>query len=219
MPRTTPAAVLPIVMIALTLLAVPAGATIQTYSNRTLWEAATSGVFTIDFNGYAAASLPYCSDYTTGGLKINDVSFTGTGSAGLWAYNPAGGMGSWGSGDFLWGGYFPGYILATLPGTGSTAVGFDVMSYTAGKSVLVTLSSGDSYTVPTYSSPTRAFSGFVSSTPIEWVRFSTSSGYTELDNFSSSSLPVEETPEAQTIFLAGTGLLTLWFARRMRRAC
>jgi len=47
------------------------------------------------------------------------------------------------------GGYSPGYLLVTLPGSGSTAVSFNLMSYTAGKNVLVTLANGEFFSVPT----------------------------------------------------------------------
>jgi hypothetical protein len=158
-------------------------------------------------------------------LTINGVSIVGyTGEPAVYnmsAWNPAGGMGSWGSGDYLRGGYSPGYLLVTLPGSGSTAVSFNLMSYTVGKNVLVTLASGESYSVPTYASPTMAFFGFVSDTAITSVRLSTTAGYTELDNLSYSGAdplpPVEEVPEAQTFFLGGSGIALIWLARRLRR--
>lgn len=229
MSRTTSVLVTLIAVIALTLLAAPAGATITTYTNSIAWSGATTNIFTIDFSGYASAVSPYTTNYSTaGGLTIHGVSIVGfTATAGeynLTAWNPAGGMGNWNSGDYLAGGWSPSYLLVTLPDSGSTAVGFDLMSYPAAKSVLVTLATGELYTIPTYAKPTLAFFGFVSDTPITSVSLSTTGGYTGIDNLAYSASdppppPDGETPEAQTFFLGASGIAVLWLARRMRRFC
>jgi hypothetical protein len=229
MPRTTSVLVTVIAVIALTLLAAPAGATITTYTNSIAWSGATTNIFTIDFSGSASAVSPYVTDYNTAdGLTINGVKIVGyTGETGVYsmsAWNPNGARGNWGSGDYLSGGYSPGYLLVTLPDSGSTAVSFNLMSYPAAKSVLVTLEGGGSFTVPTFARPTLAFWGFVSDTPITSVRLSTTGGYTGIDNLAYSNSdppppPEGETPEAQTFFLGGSGIAVLWLARRLRRYC
>jgi hypothetical protein len=229
MPRITSVLVPSIVMIALTLLAAPAGANLTTYTNSTAWQGATTNIFTIDFNGSASAVSPYTTDYSTsGGWSFNGVSIVGygwvTGGYNLSAWNPLGNQGNWGSGDYLLGGYSPGYMLVTLPGSGSTAVSFNLMSNPSGKIIQVTLAGGETYNVPTYASPTPAFFGFVSDTPVTSVSLSTTGGYAGLDNLaysvSSPPLPlVAEAPEAQTFFLGGGGIAMLCLARRLRRYC
>jgi hypothetical protein len=228
MPRTTSVLVTVIAVIALTLLAAPAGATITTYTNSIAWSGATTNIFTIDFNGYASAVSPYFTDYSTSeGLTINGVKIVGytatTGVYNMSAVNPNAYLSDWGSGDYMRGGWSPGYLLVTLPGSGSTAVSFNLMSYPGGKSVLVTLASGEFYTIPTFAKPALAFFGFVSDTPITSVRLSTTNGSTGLDNLAYSTSdtppPPGEAPETQTLFLGGSGIAVLWLARRMRRYC
>jgi hypothetical protein len=215
-------------MIALTLLAAPAGANITTFPNLADWQGATTNIFTIDFAGSALDVSPYTTDYSTSaGWSFNGLSIVGygwaTGAYNLNAWNVAGHQGDWNSGDYLLGGWSPGYMLVTLPGSGSTAVSFNLMSNPSGKSIVVTLAGGDSYTIPTYAVPTMAFFGFVSDTPIASVRLSTTGGYTGLDNLSYSTSdpapPDGEAPEAQTFFLGGSGIALLWFARRLRCRC
>ncbi len=228
MPRTTSVFVTVIAVIALTLLAAPAGANVTTYTNSIAWSGATTNIFTIDFSGSANAVSPYTTDYSTAaGLTINGVQIIGytetTGEYNLTAVNPNAFQGDWGSGDYLRGGWSSSYMLITFPGTGSTAVAFNLMSNPAAKSVLVTLADGDSYTVPTFAKPTLAFFGFVSDTPIASVRLSATGGYTLLDNLAYSTSdpapPEGEVPEAQTFFLGGSGIAVLWLARRLRRFC
>ena len=50
--------VLMIALIALASLAVPAGATALLFTDRVAWEAATSGLFTINFERLAAPGVP-----------------------------------------------------------------------------------------------------------------------------------------------------------------
>ena len=76
-----PTIVFPIAMIALSLLAIPAGATITYYTDQSAWAAATSGVFTEDFEGISVDYTGYV-DYTSTGLHLLDVDFTDNGT--LW---------------------------------------------------------------------------------------------------------------------------------------
>ena len=209
-----------IAIIALALLAVPAGATVVVKNTRADWEALTSGIFTIDFEGLATPSVP--GNYSTaGGLTLNGVNFVGDnldGSYYLQAYDSAtGGSYNWGSGDYLLGsGWWTNYIQATLPAGGVTAVAADLMTVLSGHDVAVSLSTGDTYTVNTFANPTHAFIGFTSDVPITWVRFSAAGSYTAMDNFSFGSMA---TPEPDALILAATGLAGLWLARRLRRFC
>jgi hypothetical protein len=210
-----------IAMIALTLLAAPAGATPLLYDAQPAWAAAVSNIITTPFDGQAGASTftPY---NTGGGLTVSGVNFVGfTGTAGTYSlkvYNPAyDSTFDRGSGPSLGGGYSPGYILATLPAGGVTALAFDFASETKGKSVTIILSSGDSYTLTSPSDSTMDFFGLTSTVPITNIQFSASTTFTMIDNFAYGDLPAEETSEPAALLLGATGLAGIWLARRLRR--
>ncbi len=206
-----------IALITLTLLAAPAGATfISTYTDRTAWTAAAGVVTVIDFNGLASTTNPYTTEYL-GGITLDGVTFVsydGAGNPNLMAYGASSAAGNWGSGDYLRGGYSPGYLLATLPGSGSTAIGFDLMSFPAGKTITVTFSSGEVRNIATLAAPNRVFFGVITDTPVTSIQFAGSGAFTLLDNFSYASFA--ETPEAGTWLLGGVGLAFLLAARRLR---
>jgi len=211
-----------IATIVLTLLAAPAGAEITVKNNQADWLALTSGVLTIDFEDLAPNYAPYLIDYSNAeGVTLSGVNFIGvTGDPGYYlkVFDPALG-GNWNSGDFLAGGWGPGYIQATLPGDGSMAIAMDLMTNAAGRNVTVTLFNGGtelySGLIPTSALPTRTFVGFLSSDmPITSARFSAAGTFAEIDNFS-----ISETPEPDSILFGLTGLAGLWLARRLRRPC
>jgi hypothetical protein len=215
-----------IAIIALALLAVPAGATVTVQNTKADWQALTTGYFTtlVDFNGLAAGSPDYFTNYSTAaGLTLDDVTLVGftstVGAYNLKVQSPDGASANkWGSGDYLVGGYSPSYVLATLP-LGTTAVGVDLGSNTRGKTVTVILSTADgsyTYSVGTSTSQILTFRGFVSDTPITSISFSAPSGFAEIDNFNYGFVC---TPEPDGLFMAGAGLIGLWFARRLRRRC
>ncbi|RPI17644.1 MAG: hypothetical protein EHM65_02900 [Acidobacteriales bacterium] len=209
-----------IATIVLTLLAAPAGAEITVKNNQADWLALTSGVLTIDFEDLAPNYAPFYIDYSSAeGVTLGGVNFMGvTGDASnyLRVVDPALG-GNWNSGDFLMGGWEPGYIQATLPGEGSMAIAMDLMTNAAGRNVTVTLYNGNtelySGAIATSALPTRTFVGFLSSDmPITSARFSAAGTFAEIDNFS-----ISETPEPDSILFGLTGLAGLWLARRLRR--
>jgi hypothetical protein len=213
-----------IVMITSALMTVPASATALLYTDRVAWEAATSGLFTIDFEGLATPGVP-SNHSTAGGLTIGGVQFIGLtppSSYYLYGQDPATSPNfSWNSGDVLigpnaaWGG---GYIEVNLPAGGVTSVGTDLMTHTPfAQPVVVSLSTGESFTVGTYGNPTRAFVGFTSDVPLTSIRFTPENGYSIIDNFSDGSAPGAEVSEANPLVLGATGLLSLWIARRLRR--
>jgi hypothetical protein len=210
-----------IATIVLTLLAAPAGAGITVKNNIADWLALTSGVLTINFEDLAPNYAPYNVDYSSAeGLTMGGVNFIGvTGDANynLKVWDQA--AGNWGSGDYLVGGWGPGYIQATLPGEGSMSIAMDLMTNIAGRNVTVTLYNGDtelySGAISTSGLPNRTFVGFLSSdTPITSARFSAAGTFAEIDNFS-----ISETPEPDSILFGLTGLAGLWLARRLRRPC
>ncbi len=209
-----------IAIIALALLAVPAGATVTVQNTNADWQALTTGFFTtlVDFDGLAIKVNPTYN--TADGLTLSGIKFVGDNLDGtyyLLAYDsPRGATYNWGSGDYIVGsGWGTKYIQATLP-AGITALGVDVMTSPSGHAVTVSLSTGESYTVSTSANPNRTFLGFVSDTPVEWVRFSAAGSYTVIDNFTTAFV---STPEPDALFLAGAGLIGLWVARRLRRHC
>ena len=213
-----------IAMIALTLLAAPAGASPVLYTSSADWTAAVTNVITTPFTAQAGSSA-YTAYATAAGLTVGDVNFVGfTGEIGtynLTVYNPAYDASlSRGSGPSLAGGWSPGYLLATLPAGGVYALAVNISSNQQGKNVSITLSSGDTYTITTPTNSTMAFFGFTSLVPITDIRFSATSGLTMIDDFSYGSIPGgEETPEPTGLLLGATGLAGILLARRMRRFC
>ena len=134
---------------------------------------------------------------------------------------------AWGSGDTLegpnsaWQSANPGYIQANLP-AGTTAFAAYVMTHngaanTAGSVTVSIQATGDTASVST-STSARTFIGVVSDAPVVSARFQPTSASTFilLDDFSAGEA-AEPTPESETLFLGGSGLLGLWIARRLRR--
>ena len=216
-----------IALIVFASMAAPAGATPLLFTDQTAWQAASTGLVSVDFEGYAG--------YNTSGYFNTAAGFSGRGglqiigltppdSYYLFTQDPSTSTNySWGTGDVLMGpniGWGNGYIQANLPAGGVTSVGSNVMTHTPfAAAVTVSLSTGDTFVVDTFNNPTPAFVGFTSEVPITYIRFTPATGYSLIDNFSygSSSTPVGETPEAETLILGGTGLLGLGLARRLRK--
>ena len=210
-------------MIALTLLAVPAGASPTVYPSKTDWTAAVTNIITAPFNDQAGPT-EYTYYSTAAGLTVGEVNFVGfTGTPGTYhlkVYNPAYSP-AWerGSGPSLGGGWSPINLVATLPAGGVYALGVDIATEMKGRSVLITLSSGDTYTIASPTDSTMKFWGITSDVAITDIRFGGTNTFTMIDNFSYASIPGEETPEPIGLVLGATGLAAIWLARRMRRFC
>jgi hypothetical protein len=188
-------------------------AAVTTYTDRAAWEAATSGVTNVDFEGLAPSSG--FTDYGSTGLTVGDATFTGSDNylfvvdAG---FSP--GFYDWGSGAVLLGNQF-GTITVNLAG-GKTAIGSDIMSILNYASPFsITLSNGDVFAASTNNHPDRAFFGITSDVAITSITFSATDGYPELDNFAYGSGDV--VPEPATLTLFG-GALAALAARRRRKA-
>jgi len=218
---------LAIVLIMFASMTVPAGATALLYTDRAGWEAATSGLTTISFEGFATPSVPG-NFMNAAGLTLNGVNFVGlTPPASYYLFTQDPGAAtyfSWGSGDVLLGptaAWGDGYIQANLP-AGTTSVGADLMTHTPyTASIVIRLSTDETFIVETRNYPERAFVGFTSNVPISHIQFNPDAGYQMIDNFSygtvTSQDPPVETLELVTILLGGTGLLFLVFAKGLRR--
>lgn len=117
-----------IVPIVFAFLAAQAGATPVLPTDRTSWEAVTSGIFKADFESLATPSVPVdfssAGGYTTGGLQF--IGLTPPSSYSLWEQYPSASQNyNWGTGHVLMepaveseGGYIPEVDALILAGTG-----------------------------------------------------------------------------------------------------
>jgi hypothetical protein len=161
-----------------------AQAAITQFSDLSSFQAGTSGLTTIDFEGLAPAGG---FSYYDPNLTVSGVSFTDSNVSAYVvdsAFQPS--NYNWGSGAVLLGskdGLPNGTITAALP-SGVTAIGSDIMSFDSYASPFsITLSTGETFTVGSLNYPDRKFVGFTSDTAISSISFQATNGYTLLDNF------------------------------------
>jgi hypothetical protein len=201
-------------IVSMILIASSQAQAVALFTDRTAFLAATTGMTNIDFeeNSYGAFT------YYPSGATFSGVNFVGSGY--LYTIDPAlaTSIYDWDSGDILSDQYETGPINVALPGGGFTAVGSDIMSFDPYASdFIITLSTGDVFTVSSANYPTRAFVGFTSNVPISWLTFdATSSVYANLDNFVFGSAGITPIPEPATLSLLGFGLLGLAGLRKKR---
>mgnify|MGYP001171422189 CR=1 FL=1 len=183
----------------------------------------TSGLTTISFEGFATSSVPG-NFMNAAGLTLNGVNFVGlTPPASYYLFTQDPGAAtyfSWGSGDVLLGptaAWGDGYIQANLP-AGTTSVGADLMTHTPyTASIVIRLSTGETFIVETRNYPERAFVGFTSNVPISHIQFNPDAGFQMIDNFSFGTAVTQESPEMATFLLGGTGLFFLMAGKGLRR--
>jgi hypothetical protein len=212
----------------------PAFATVVTFSDITAWQNATApGFTTITFEGLAPGGY---ASFTTGLVIGDGTKFDSWPTSGsLNVYNQTPGPSSYfnfGSGAVLAGPTccVGSYINITLPRP-VTSASFDIMtvggngiSFIATLNNLVSTNYTSAPTLPWSSTnPPRAFFGFTTTadTPITNIYLSlppSASGiYPILDNFRYGDTP-NDTPEACTLLLIGSGLIGMSvFRRRLRR--
>jgi hypothetical protein len=158
-------------------IATTAQAVTTQFTDLATFNANTTGIQTIDFEGLAAPGS-YINYYSSG-LTINSVNFSSAQVQTV--YDP----GYFPPLDFGSGAILVGInsITVTLP-SGITAVGSDIMTYTPyGGSFGIILSTGESFSANTLSYPDRQFVGFISTTDIASIVFTTGASNAILDNF------------------------------------
>lgn len=213
------------------------------FSSLSAFNAATTGRTTLDFTSYTVPGLGQATSYSTAaGLTIDGINFVGNVTGGgynLYVVNP--------TNYFIYSGWngnptvlqgptgtgtpssAQGVLDITLP-AGTTAVGTNL--YTVengaevyGESVHILLSTGDSFTVPTFQKsdvPDLAFAGFTSTVPITSMQISMpNSGYPELSGFVfGQRLETSNVPEPSGLTALFGGLLGisgLWVRRCRNR--
>jgi len=197
-------------------------ASVITYADQAAFNAATTGVTSIGFEGIAPTD-----DFTAygpgGSLTLSGTTFTAAGPADLFVnsstyYFATFGVGyNLGSGDYLLvGNNSPATLEVQLPG-GFTAIAFDIGTFDDPTSqITITLSSGDVLTTSA-PIPSVSFVGFTSTTPITSLEIAISGGDRQdtlsIDNFQFGTA----VPEPSTLALAGLGGFGLLISARRRR--
>jgi hypothetical protein len=182
--------------------------TITSYTDSASWTAATTGVTTDNFSGFAPTNS---YTYYPTGIFQNGVEFigisesTGVMDTGMASYY------NFGTGDagFVSNGGNPITVTITLP-TPVTAFSLNLFTNpTAATYTVTTLSTP--FTVPTFATPTPAFFGVTSDTAFSTLTLTTGGlNYAFFDNFSFGTAQTQDSgqvPEAGTFFLIGTGLI------------
>jgi hypothetical protein len=193
-------------------IANPAQSITTQFTDLATFNANTTGIQTIDFEGLAAPGS-YENYYPPSGLTISGVNFSSYRVMTVYdssSFQPL----NFGSGAILAG---INSITVTLP-AGVTALGSDIMTYTPyGESFgQIILSTGEVFSSNSLPYPNRQFVGFVSTTDIASVTFNTGASNAILDNFrfGTGSNNATSVPEPFTII--GT-LIGGAAAMRMRK--
>ncbi len=224
---------------ALVLAVTPAHSTsLTTFNSLAAWQAASSGVQTIDFEGLTPPNTStYYSSPT--GVTVNNVEFIGYTSSGsssiqvidtnlsMW-YN-------FGTNDALMqdmnrpnaGSPLPYiHVVFAVP---VTAFGVDLFSVSPDALDFTITLLGNTYTAPTRARPNTAFFGATSDTPFTTIDFVlqgttyNGSSHALLDNFRFGAAaggptdPPADAPEAATLLLIGSGLVGLAYLRKRIR--
>lgn len=189
----------------------PLEAAVNTYTDRSAFEAATAGLTTINFANAIPPAYDHWNYSGANGMTINGVKFVGNLSGGGnflyaltpgyypnyagWSGNPDVLQGPSGAGGTDSDSGFTHVILAA----GTTAVGFGLYSVnqgsdpTAAGSFTLQLSTGDTLQFTTSDKPNVAFAGFTSSVPISSFNITGAPGdFPNLSNFSFGVAPEPE---------------------------
>lgn len=215
---------------ALAVSAVPAfSSSLQTFNNQALFNAQLSSYYTVGFDNLVTTpGMAVTFNDLNGYLDSFGDRFVGinsTDSPYLTVYLPYATQTSYmlGSGPILIGPYWQNepsrYTQITLAAP-VYALGMSLATaYPTAGSLTVTLSTGDVITpIPTLATPASQWFGVISSTPITWLDVQAISGQPLMDNFEFGAplAAQQDTPEAATLLMIGTGLLALRFLKRSR---
>jgi hypothetical protein len=183
----------------------PARGELTFYPTRAAFDAATTGVTTIDFEGIAPAhGFSYFG--RPGSLTLSGVTFTTPSNTDLYVISSTFYPYDLGSGDFLLAGNgVPSALTAQLPGA-FTAVAFELGTFDQFNSqVTITLSTGDVFTASAPIS-THTFVGLTSTLPVASVNMVITGGDRRdalaVDDFSFGAAVPE--PGTLTLFVIGT---------------
>jgi PEP-CTERM motif len=200
-------------IVSLTLTVAPACATsILTYADLASWTAASTGYQTINFQStapgtYFSLSLLGVQFAGIGGPNNNGVTIIDSTSFG------------WNSGNAPFINMNQSQTMQiTLP-TAVTAFGFNVFSAAPHGLTFVINVNGTQFPVPTNDIPNSpTFFGVTSDTPLTTILVSlatnTPSAYILVDNVRFGTAQVDQTPEAATFLLIGSGLVGIMALRK-----
>lgn len=208
---------------------------LTTFTSLAAWQAATSGVQTADFEGLTPPGTATTYNSPTGVSNYPGVEFIGYTSSGS-SYiqvidTSAFSWYNYGTGDAL---IMPMdrptsasplpyiHVVFTTP---VTAFGGDLFTASPQALSFTVTVLGNTFTASTNSQPNTAFFGITSDTPITSVDFTLAgtvyNGGSQalMDNFRwGTASPQNDTPEAATFLMIGSGLLGLvYLNKRMRR--
>jgi hypothetical protein len=204
-------------------LAVPGRAAVVTYTNHALWQAAASGITTIDFAGLTASGV--ATNYSATGVTVSGVHFSDT----SWLYVADD---TYTSPLYL--GCvvaclqgFPdsgGGILATLP-AGTRAVGMFGFQYGLSTVTLTAQLSSGEFITQALPSQTSAFFGFTSTSDISSVTLKSvfnpsdnvNNQYPTIRQFEFGTGVVQSAPEPSTAPILAGAMLTAGIALRKKR--
>ncbi len=195
--------------------ALPALAIDTEYTSLAAFQAATSGLTTITFDGMAPSG-GFIN--VSSGLSLSGVTFNMNGSGFIIDYGYYGAS-SYAGDDFLNSDYAGTDTITALLPAGTMAVGSNYGSLFGSAGETVTLSDGTTYNVPDTSisggSAGLNFVGFTSSVPITSISFSTNQ-YIVVDNFTFGSAGAVTPEPGAYAMIASLGLTGAAFLRRRR---
>jgi hypothetical protein len=205
---------------AVAVVSTPARADTVVFTTRALFNAAATGLTTIDFEGIAPDNS--VANFATP-LTLQGATFSGspTGMVSVVDDGFFAPLFQFNSGAVLSGFSF---VEVTLP-AGITAIGTDLMSTNPdGRPFQVVLANGETFVVNTPLRPGRGFFGITTDVAIASIRFTTIASQTQpggiplIDNFSfGQRAGAAAVPEPATILLLGTGLAGIATRARRRR--
>ncbi|HUI05707.1 MAG TPA: hypothetical protein VL486_01745 [Verrucomicrobiae bacterium] len=200
-------------------------ASVTSYATKAAFDAATTGITTIGFEGIAPAD-GFVGLGNGGSLTLSGVTFTAhsgvylfVNSSTYYAVNdpPAYDLGS---GDYLLAGSgAPAFLSITLPAP-VTALAFSLGTFDDSTSqITISLAPGGDALTAGAPYPTNTFVGFTSSAPISSLQIEITAGNRQdtltLDNFSFGAAAIPE-PNSITLLALGLGIVP-WRQRKRRR--